>query len=74
MTYKDNNKRLNDMHNNKMAVKLNRDLYNKGTVDLLKRIHKSEEGQINWAEIQRGLIDQIGMEDYLVSQTESPVN
>jgi bacterioferritin (cytochrome b1) len=54
--------------------KLTRDIYHQGTIDLLSRIHNSDEGHINWAEIQRALIDQMGMEDYLVSQTESPLN
>lgn len=62
------------MSKNNDAVKHSHDVYDKGTIDLLNRIHNSDEGHINWAEIQRGLIDQMGMENYLFSQTENPVN
>jgi bacterioferritin (cytochrome b1) len=33
-----------------------------------------EEGHVDWAEIQRAQIEQMGMENYLVNQTESPVS
>jgi bacterioferritin (cytochrome b1) len=28
-----------------------------------------EEGHVDWAEIQRAQIDQMGMQNYLISQT-----
>ena len=46
----------------------------KGTVDLLTMILKMEEGHIDWAEIQRAQIEQIGLENYLSTQTECPLN
>jgi bacterioferritin (cytochrome b1) len=33
-----------------------------------------EEDHVDWAEIQRAQIEQMGMENYLVNQTESPVS
>jgi bacterioferritin (cytochrome b1) len=32
-----------------------------------------EEDHVDWAEMQRAQIDQMGMENYLVNQTDSPV-
>ncbi len=54
------------------AIKLAREVEDQGTVDLLSRILKMEEGHVDWAEIQRAQIEQMGMENYLVSQTEKP--
>jgi len=53
------------------AIKLAREVDDQGTVDLLTKILKMEEGHVDWAEIQRAQIDQMGMENYLVNQTES---
>ena len=38
---------------------------------LLTKILKEEEGHVDWAEIQRAQIEQMGLENYLVNQTES---
>ena len=46
----------------------------KGSVDLLTKILKMEEGHVDWAEIQQAQIEQMGMENYLVNQTEGPVS
>jgi len=56
------------------AIKLAREVDDQGTVDLLTKILKMEEGHVDWAEIQRAQIEQMGMENYLVNQTESPVS
>ena len=56
------------------AIKLAREVGDQGTVDLLTKILKMEEGHVDWAEIQRAQIDQIGIENYLVSQIESPAS
>ena len=52
------------------AIKLAREVDDQGTVDLLTRILKMEEGHVDWAEIQNVQIEQMGMENYLASQTE----
>src|ERR1035437_7906236 len=56
------------------AIKLAREVGDQGTVDLLTKIPKMEEGHVDWAEIQRAQIDQMGLENYLTSQTLSPTN
>jgi len=56
------------------AIKLAREVDDQGTVDLLTKILIMEEGHVDWAEIQRAQIEQMGMENYLVNQTESPAS
>ena len=56
------------------AIKLAREVGDQGTVDLLTKILKMEEGHVDWAEIQRAQIDQMGISNYLVSQIESPAS
>ena len=50
------------------AIKLARELNDQGTVDLLTKILKMEEGHVDWADIQHAQIEQMGLEDYLVNQ------
>jgi bacterioferritin len=50
------------------AIKLAREVDDQGTVDLLTKILKMEEGHVDWADIQRAQIEQMGLEDYLVNQ------
>lgn len=52
------------------AITLARTVDDQGTLDLLSRILKMEEGHVDWAEIQRSQIEQMGMENYLTNQTE----
>ena len=56
------------------AIKLAREVDDQGSVDLLTKILKMEEGHVDWAEIQQAQIEQMGMENYLVNQTESTVS
>jgi len=51
------------------AIKLAMEVSDQGTIDLLTKILKMEEGHVDWAEIQRAQIDQMGLENYLTSQT-----
>jgi bacterioferritin len=53
------------------AVILARDLGDQGTVDLLTKILKMEEGHEDWTEIQRAQIEQMGLQNYLVNQAMS---
>jgi bacterioferritin (cytochrome b1) len=66
MISNNNIKELKALRKLNFALKLSREVYNQRTIDLLTRIHTKKEGHINWAEIQRELIDQMGMENYLV--------
>jgi bacterioferritin len=54
------------------AIKLAREVDDQGTLELLTKILIMEEGHVDWAEKQQAQIDQMGLENYLVSQTESP--
>ena len=52
------------------AIKLARAVDDQGTLDLLAKILKMEEGHVDWAEIQRAQIVQMGMENYLGNKTQ----
>jgi bacterioferritin len=56
------------------AITLAHEVNDQGSVDLLIKILKMEEGHFDWAEIQRAQIDQMGIENYLSSQTEVAVS
>ena len=69
MINNDNDDELDAVHSYNEAIKLARSVDDQGTVDLLSKILKMEEGHVDWAEIQRAQIDQMGFENYLVNQT-----
>ncbi len=52
------------------AIKLSHEVADEGSVDLLTKILKMEEGHVDWAEIQRSQIEQMGIENYLSNQVE----
>ncbi len=52
------------------AIKLAREVEDQGTVDLLSKILKMEEGHVEWAEQQQTHIEQMGLENYLGTQSE----
>ncbi len=56
------------------AINLAHEVDDEGTVDLLTRILKMEEGHAEWGEIQLSQIQQMGIENFLVNQTESPAS
>jgi bacterioferritin len=56
------------------AIKLAREVNDQGTLDLLTRILIMEEDHVDWAEKQQAQIDQMGLENYLISQAENQVN
>ena len=72
MISNDNNEEIDGVRNYNKAIKLAREVDDQGTVDLLTRILKMEEGHVDWAEIQNAQIEQMGLENYLVNQTEGP--
>jgi bacterioferritin len=45
------------------------ELGDESTADLLTEILKMEEGHVDWAEKQRAMIGQMGVENYLANQT-----
>jgi bacterioferritin len=52
------------------GIKLAREVSDNGTVELLTKILKMEEGHVDWAEAQRDQIAQMGLQNYLANQTE----
>ncbi len=51
------------------AITLAHQVEDQVTVDLLMQILKMEEGHLDWAEVQRDQIKQMGIENYLTNQT-----
>jgi bacterioferritin len=74
MISNDNNSELDAVRDYNEGIKFAREVIDEGTVDLLTRILKMEEGHVDWAEMQLAQIAQMGIENYLVNQSESPVN
>jgi len=52
------------------GIRLAREVEDHGTVDLLTKILKMEEGHVDWAEAQRDQIEQMGLANYLANQSE----
>ena len=52
------------------AIALAHEVADQATVDLLIEILRMEEGHVDWAEMQRAQIEQMGLENYLTNQTE----
>jgi len=50
------------------AIRLAREIDDQGTVDLLTKILKMEEGHVDWVEKQQAQIEQMGLENYLLTQ------
>ncbi|HAH24478.1 MAG TPA: bacterioferritin [Prolixibacteraceae bacterium] len=53
------------------AITLAREVEDQATVDLLTKILKMEEGHVDWAEKQQAQIEQMGLENYLITQIEN---
>ena len=69
MIKNDNGDELDAVHKYNAAIQLGRQVDDQGTVELLTKILKMEEGHVDWAEMQRSQIEQMGLENYLVNQT-----
>ena len=52
------------------AIALAHEVSDQASSDLLLRILKMEEGHVDWAEVQRSQIEQMGLKNYLTNQTE----
>ena len=70
MIKNDNGDELDAVKAYNSAIKLGREVDDQGSVELLTKILKMEEGHVDWAEMQRSQIEQMGLENYLVNQTE----
>ena len=51
------------------AIGLAHEVADQASAELLTEILKMEEGHVDWAEIQRAQIAQMGIENYLTNQT-----
>lgn len=71
MITNDNGDEMNAVKSYNSAIILAREVEDQVTVDLLTRILKMEEGHVDWAEKQLAQINQMGLENYLLLQTES---
>jgi bacterioferritin len=56
------------------AIGLAHDVSDQATADLLTEIVKMEEGHLDWAEVQRSQIEQMGLENFLANQSGSSSN
>src|SRR5664279_3033478 len=68
MISNDDNTELNVVREYNEAIKLAHEADDEGTVELLTKILKMEEGHVDWAEMQRAQINQMGLENYLANQ------
>lgn len=51
------------------AIRLAHEVADQASSDLLTKILKMEEGHVDWAEVQRDQIEQMGIKNYLANQT-----
>lgn len=54
------------------GIRLAREVKDEATGDLLRKILNMEEDHVDWAEMQNDQIAQMGLANYLISQTEAP--
>lgn len=71
MIINDNGDELDAVKAYNKAIKLAQEVGDQGSVDLLSKILKMEEGHVDWAEMQRAQMEQMGLENYLAAQTTS---
>jgi len=69
MVANDEQSELDAIHSYNGAIALAGDVNDQASADLLTGILKMEETHLEWNEIQRAQIDQIGLENYLANQT-----
>lgn len=71
MITNDNTDETSAVRSYNSAISLAREIEDQATVDLLTRILKMEEAHVDWAEKQLAQINQMGIENYLLMQTEN---
>ena len=71
MISNDDRDELEAIHAYNKAIKLAQEVGDQGSVDLLTKILKMEEGHVDWAEMQKAQIEQMGLENYLSGQNVS---
>ena len=68
MVFNDQEAELDAVKAYNNGIKLARKVSDQATVDLLTKILNMEEGHVDWAEMQRDQIEQMGLENYLSNQ------
>lgn len=66
----DQDSEISAVHAYNNAIGIARGVADEGSVDLLTKILKMEEGHLDWDEAQRTQIEQMGMKNYLTDQSE----
>jgi bacterioferritin len=66
----DLNDELNAVQAYNDGIKLAREVADEGTVKLLTKILKMEEGHVDWGEMQQTQVEQMGVQNYLTKQIE----
>ncbi len=74
MINNDNNDEHDAVRTYNDAIKLAREADDQGTVDLLTKILKMEEGHVDWAEMQQAQVEQMGIENYLTNQADGVIS
>ena len=69
MIYNDQDAEMGAVKAYNSAISLAREVKDQATVDLLSKILNMEEGHVDWAEMQRDQIEQMGIENYLANQS-----
>lgn len=69
MIYNDQDAEVDAIKAYNATVKLAREVSDQASVDLLSKILNMEEGHVDWAEMQRDQIEQMGLENYLATQS-----
>jgi bacterioferritin len=70
MVANDSESEVGAIHAYNNAITLAHEVEDQGTVELLMRILKDEEAHLDWGEIQRDQIGQMGLQNYLAVQAE----
>jgi bacterioferritin len=68
MVFNDQEAELDAVKAYNSGINLARKVSDQATVDLLTKILNMEEGHVDWAEMQRDQIEQMGLENYLSNQ------
>ena len=66
----DEDSEISAVHAYNDAIRVAREVADEGSVGLLTKILRMEEGHLDWDEMQRAQIEQMGMKNYLTDQSE----
>ncbi len=69
MIYNDENAEIDAVKAYNSGIALAREVSDQATADLLTKILKMEEGHVDWGEMQRDQIEQMGLENYLANRS-----